>query len=72
MTTKEVYVAYDGTEFYDEDKCKGHTQRVNRSKQIERFYASDKYMIYFNGAYIRCHMMILACPNIITYKQSNK
>lgn len=24
MTTKEVYVAYDGKEFYDKDECKGY------------------------------------------------
>lgn len=29
MTTKEVYVAYDGTEFYDEDKCREYEDELD-------------------------------------------
>lgn len=29
MTTKEVYVAYDGKEFYDEDKCREYEDELN-------------------------------------------
>lgn len=48
--------------------CKGHTQRVNRIKQIENFYASNEYMIHFKGTYIPCHTMVLTCPNVIVSK----
>ena len=29
MITKEVYVAYDGTEFYDEDKCREYEDELD-------------------------------------------
>nr|DAL11352.1 MAG TPA_asm: hypothetical protein [Caudoviricetes sp.] len=29
MTTKEVYVACDGTEFYDEDKCREYEDELD-------------------------------------------
>jgi hypothetical protein len=32
MTTKEVYVAYDGTEFYDKDRCKEHEMKLDKQQ----------------------------------------
>lgn len=51
MTTKEVYVAYDGTEFYDKDRCKEHEMKLDKQqyktlikaiKGMESFEISEK------------------------------
>lgn len=59
MITKEVYVACDGKEFYDKDKCEEHEKDLDR-RQFKRLIEAIKTLASNEGLCWECDLCPLA------------